>query len=188
MHCCSLPDDEVCEIDGIPVTSVPRTLLDLAPVLSRHRLETVLNEVEVRGLTDGLSIPDLLARYPRRPGTAALRALLRDRATVRGVTRSELEGQFAEILRRSGLRRPRFNADVAVSARFFRADCLWDEQRVIVELDGRRAHGTERAFENDRERDRLLLVEGWKVVRITWRQLRDEAPAVVADLRRLLRE
>jgi very-short-patch-repair endonuclease len=58
----------------------------------------------------------------------------------------------------------------------------------IVELDGRAAHGTDRAFERDREKDRLLLVDGWRVVRITWRQLHDEAAAVVVDLRSLLRE
>jgi very-short-patch-repair endonuclease len=57
---------------------------------------------------------------------------------------------------------------------------------LVVELDGRASHGTRRAFEKDRERDRLLMAEGWRVVRVTWRQLRDDAPAVAADLRRLL--
>ena len=55
-----------------------------------------------------------------------------------------------------GLPRPRFNADVAVAGRFFCADCLWPQERLIVELDGRAAHGTRNAFEDDRERDRLL--------------------------------
>ena len=82
---------------------------------------------------------------------------------------------------------PRRNADLALDGRFYEIDCLWSEQRLIVELDGRATHGTARAFERDRERDRLLQVDGWRVVRITWRQLRDDAPAVVADLRRLLR-
>ncbi len=83
---------------------------------------------------------------------------------------------------------PRRNADVAVRGRFFEADCLWAKQRVIVELDGHATHGTGRAFEKDRERDRLLQSDGWRVIRITWRQMRDDAPAVIADLRRLLRE
>jgi very-short-patch-repair endonuclease len=83
--------------------------------------------------------------------------------------------------------RPRRNAHLAVRGRFFEVDCLWTEQRLIVELDGRETHGTELAFEKDRERDRLLLVEGWRVTRITWRQLRDDGPALIADLRRLLR-
>jgi len=59
---------------------------------------------------------------------------------------------------------------------------------LIVELDGRATHGTDRAFEKDREKDRLLLTEGWQVVRVTWRQLRDDGPGVLADLRELLRE
>jgi very-short-patch-repair endonuclease len=71
--------------------------------------------------------------------------------------------------------------------RFFEVDCLWREQRGIVELDGMRTHGTDLAFEKDRERDRLLIADGWRVARITWRQLCDGAPAVLANLRRVLR-
>ena len=91
------------------------------------------------------------------------------------------------VLASTDLPRPQRNVDLAVCGRFFEIDCLWREQRLAVELDGRATHGTARAFEHDREKDRLLLVDGWRMVRITWRQLRDEAPAVVADLRRLLR-
>jgi very-short-patch-repair endonuclease len=167
---------------------VSRTLFDIAALSTMHQLEKALNEIEVRGVTDKLSIPDLLERFPRKRGSAKLRALLADESAVRGVTRKELEDRFAVILDGADLPRPRLNADVAVRGRFYEADCLWAEQRLIVELDGRAVHGTSRAFERDRERDRLLLVDGWRMVRITWRQLRDDAPAVVADLRRLLRE
>lgn len=186
-HRAVIPDDEIRRVSGIPVTSVPRTQLDLAVVLSRSQMEKVMNEGEVQGLTDDLSIPDLLERYPRRPGTPLLRSLVADERTVRGVTRRELEARFKEVLARTDLPRPRLNADVSVRGRFFEADCLWGEQQVIVELDGRAAHGTRRAFERDRERDRLLQAEGWRVVRVTWRQLRDDAPAVIDDLRRMLR-
>jgi len=65
-------------------------------------------------------------------------------------------------------------------------DCLWREQRLIVELDGHEVHGTRAAFESDRERDRHLQAAGWTVVRLTWRQLEDEPEAICADLRRLL--
>jgi very-short-patch-repair endonuclease len=166
---------------------VSRTLLDLAAVSTKPRLEKALNEAEVRGLTDRLSIPNLLERYPRRRGSAVLRTLVRDGAAARGITRSDLEELFVSILDRTDLPRPRLNADLAVAGRFFEVDCLWPGQRLIVELDGWQTHSTGRSFEKDRERDRLLLVEGWRVTRITWRQLRDEAPAVIADLRRLLR-
>lgn len=186
-HHSPLPLDEVTTIAGIAVTSVSRTLLDLAVVLTKRQLEQALNETEVLRLTDKLSLSDLLERYPRRRGSAVLRALLRDRTTGRGVTRSELERRFLAVLARTDLSRPRLNAHVSAQGRFFEVDCLWAEQRLIVELDGRESHGTDLAFEKDRERDRLLLVEGWRVTRVTWRQLRDDAPAVIADLRDLLR-
>jgi very-short-patch-repair endonuclease len=64
---------------------------------------------------------------------------------------------------------------------------MWREQRLIVELDGRAVHGTARAFESDRQRDRALLAEGWRSTRVTWLQLRDEPEAIAADLRELLR-
>lgn len=184
----TIPADERAVVDAIPATSVPRTLLDLAGVLRRRQLENALNEARVRRLFDKLSIPDLLERYPRRRGSAALRALLRDDAEARGVTRSELEERFVALLERTDIPRPRLNAQVAVRGRFFEVDCLWSRQRVIVELDGWQAHGTDRAFERDRERDRLLLIDGWRVIRITWRQLRDDGPGIIADIRKALCE
>lgn len=185
-HCSPLPADEVAVVEGIPATSVPRTLLDLAAISPGWQLEKAFNEVEVRGLTDKLSIPDLLRRYPRRQGTAALRALMQDDGRPRGRRRSDLEDRFVALLTETDLPRPRLNAHLFVRGRFFELDCLWTEQRVIVELDGGAAHRTRRAFEEDRERDRLLLTDGWRVIRITWRQLEDRGPAVVADLRRVL--
>ncbi len=187
-HRSPLSPDEVEVVEGIPVTGLSRTLLDLASILSRERLEAALNEAEVLGLSDRVSVWELLARYPGKPGTVTLRSILGDKQRVRGVTRRELERRFAATLARTDLPRPRRNADVAVAGRFFEVDCLWRAQRLIVELDGGFVHGTWRSSERDRERDRLLLVDGWRVVRVTWRQLRDDAPAVMADLRRLLRQ
>jgi very-short-patch-repair endonuclease len=186
-HTGVLGPDEITRVDGIPVTTAPRTVLDMAARSTTRQLEMALNEMEVGGITDKLSIPDLLERYPRQRGSAKLKALLADDTAVQGVTREELERRFAGILRNTDLPRPRLNADVSVRGRFYEADCLWVEQRLIVELDGRATHGTRRAFEGDRERDRLLQSDGWRVVRVTWRQLRDDAAAVVADLRRMLR-
>jgi very-short-patch-repair endonuclease len=171
----------------MPVTTVPRTILDLATVASRRQVERALNEVEVQGLTDRLSIPDLLARYPRRRGSAVLRELLAEAAETHGVTKRELEERFVSLIDSHGLPRPRFNADVAVGSRFICADCLWRNERLIVELDGRAVHGTRQAFESDRERDRLLLVDGWRVMRITWRQLHGDEARIAADLRAALR-
>jgi hypothetical protein len=185
-HCASLPEDEFGEIRGIPVTSLSRTLFDLAAVLPRRGVERALNEAEVRGLTDRLSVPDLMARYPRRRGSATLRELLASKAPA-DITRNDFEELFVGFLDAHGLPRPLFNGTLPVRGRLLRPDCMWKAERLIVELDGREVHATERAFESDRQRDRVLLVEGWRSTRITWRQLRDEPAAIAADLREMLR-
>lgn len=185
VHRSHVPEDERTIVDGIPVTTVPRTILDLAAVVGKRQVERAFNEAEVQRLTDPLSIPDLLDRYPGRRGTAVLREMLGDEARISGVTRNDFEERFVAFVDANGLPCPHFNADIAVRGRFFVVDCLWPEARLIVELDGRAVHGTRRAFEADRERDRLLLADGWRVVRITWRQL-DAGAGVAADLRRLL--
>jgi very-short-patch-repair endonuclease len=69
----------------------------------------------------------------------------------------------------------------------FECDCVWREQRVAVELDSRTVHDTSAAFERDRARDRALQAAGWRVVRVTWRQLHGEPDGLAADLRRILR-
>ncbi len=174
--------DEVEVEVGIPVTSVARTLFDLAAVLSRREMERAMNEAEVRGLTSRLSLPHLLERYPGRRGNATLRELLADEEPG-GITRNDFEERFVAFLDAHGFPRPRFNATIALRGRFFEADCLWEAQRLMVELDSRAVHGTDRAFESDRQRDRIFLAEGWRMARITWRQLRDEPESIAADLR-----
>jgi very-short-patch-repair endonuclease len=181
----NLAVDEVDEIDGIPVTSVFRTVLDLAGVLRARELERVWNEVKVKGLTDRLPMGELLARNRGKRGTAALRALLGS-AKPEGITRNDFEEAFLALLDEHGLPRPRLSAAVFLRGRFYEIDCLWGSRRLALELDGREVHGTPRAFESDRQRDRVLLAEGYRTTRVTWRQLRDEREEVIADLRSAL--
>ncbi|HEX3243189.1 MAG TPA: DUF559 domain-containing protein [Solirubrobacterales bacterium] len=185
-HRSSLADDESLVLDHIPVTSLSRTIFDLAGILDRSGLERAINEAEVRQLTDRLSVPDLLARHPRRRGASRLRDVFADWTADGGITANDFEAAFSALVVSYRLSMPRFNADIAVRGRFFKVDAMWEAQKVIVELDGRAAHGTRSAFERDRERDRLLLLAGWRVVRITWRQLRDTPELIAADLRELL--
>ena len=131
----SLPKDEIEEVEGIPVTSVSRTLFDLAAIVSRRRLERAMNEAEVRRLTSRLSLPALLERYPRRRGAAILRALLRD-ARPRGRHPQRVRGALLALLDAHGLPRPRFNADLAVARSLLRGRLPLAAQRLIVELDG----------------------------------------------------
>lgn len=180
-----LAADEITHTAGIPVTSPFRTVFDLAGVLSTRPFERAMNEAEVRRLLDRVSLPQLLERYPGRRGVGKLRLLLAE-CGPDGIARNDFEESFVALLDASGLPRPRLNAALALRGRFYEVDCLWQLQRVVVELDGRAVHGTRRAFETDRERDRVFLAENWRPMRVTWRQLQDEPEAVVADLRRLL--
>jgi very-short-patch-repair endonuclease/predicted transcriptional regulator of viral defense system len=187
VHRSPMRHDERDVVDAIPVTGVSRTLLDLAAVVSKRQLERAMNEAEVLRLTDVVSLSDLLERYPRRPGTVALRAILADENAMSGPTVNDFEEAFAGLIDEYALPWPRFNADLFVRGRHVNADCLWQEARLIVELDGGAVHRTPRAFEEDRERDRVLTAEGWKVIRVTWRQLRDDPAGVIDDVRLALR-
>jgi very-short-patch-repair endonuclease len=186
IHRSVLVEDEVVEVDGIRVTSPFRTIFDLAGTLPTMRqLERAMNEAEVRQLRDRVSLPMLLERYPRRRGSPRVRELLDSRAPG-GTTRNDFEELFVAFLDEHRLPRPQLNATLALRGRFFEPDCMWAEQRLVVELDGRAVHGTPRAFESDRQRDRILLAEGWRWARVTWRQLLDEPAAVAEDLRAAL--
>jgi very-short-patch-repair endonuclease len=182
-----LPRDEVTVEDGIPVTTVPRTILDLAAIAAVDVVENAVREMEYLELRDALSLPDLLARYPGRRGVRRVRlALARLEEEPTGRRRSPLEERFAPFLRRHHLPLPRFNAWIEVKGKRYQVDCLWPGTTQIVELDGWQGHGTKAAFVADRARDRRLRVSGYSVTRISWSQLDDEPTAIAADLRALL--
>jgi len=174
--------DEVGEVNGIPTTSISRTIFDLAAIVSKREVERAFHESEVRQLTDRVSLPQLLVRHPGRRGAVTVREILASREPA-GITQNDFEERFVAFLDDSGIPRPHFNATLPIRGRLLRPDCMWPEQRLIVELDGRAVHGTGSAFESDRRRDRVLLAEGWRSMRVTWLQLRDEPAAVAGDLR-----
>ncbi|MGN6587800.1 MAG: endonuclease domain-containing protein [Solirubrobacterales bacterium] len=178
-------DDEWVVEDAIPVTSPFRTIFDLAAVVRMRELERAFHEAEGRELRDRVSLPVLLERYPGRRGTRNLWALLEAREDP-GITRNDFEEAFLALVDAYGLLRPRMNADLALRGRFFEIDALWEEQRVAVELDSRSIHGTRKKFESDRLRDRILVAEGWRTMRVTWRQLQEEPRAIVEDLKMAL--
>jgi very-short-patch-repair endonuclease len=182
-----LPADEVTVEEGIPVTSVPRTVFDLAATESAEVIESLLREMEFRELRDRLSLWDLVERYPRRRGVRKVRlALERLTSEPPGRKRSKLEERFAPFLRRYRLPPPRFNDWIDLGSKRFQVDCHWLNTGQIVELDGWEGHRTRTAFREDRARDRALRVAGYSVTRLTWSQLDDEPEAVAADLRVLL--
>ncbi|HYH52804.1 MAG TPA: DUF559 domain-containing protein [Solirubrobacterales bacterium] len=186
-HVSIVPADERTVEEGIPATTVPRTIFDLAATEPVDVVENLLREAEHRHLWDRLSLPHLLERYPGRRGSRKVRAALeRLEEESAGRKRSRLEERFAPFLRRNRLPLPRFNDWIGVGARRFQVDCHWPGTGQIVELDGWDGHSTRTAFREDRARDRRLRVAGYSVTRLTWNQLDDEPEAVAADLRALL--
>jgi very-short-patch-repair endonuclease len=181
-HRTALQPDEVTTEERIPVTTPVRTLLDLAKRLDQNRLARAVDRTELLRLTSPHSLDASLARHPTAPGARKLKAIVESGRIGATVTRSELENRFLAFLDESLLPRPQTNARIEG----FEVDCVWPKQRVIVELDGAAFHSTTTAFERDRERDRVLTAAGWRVVRVTWRQLRADAPAVRRDLSGLL--
>jgi very-short-patch-repair endonuclease len=182
VHRSPLRDDERTTHRGIPTTTVPRTLLDLSAVVHPDALRSALRQAEQLRLTDPLSLVDLAERYPRRPGLAAIRALLKEASIGASVIRSELEERFQSFLVNAGLPLPQTNRRI----QGYEVDCVWPEQRLIVELDGHAFHSPTHAFEADRARDRRLEAAGWHVIRVTWRQLHEEPELLETDLRQLL--
>jgi hypothetical protein len=183
IHCSPLPEDEVTRLDGIPVTTAARTIFDLAAVLPKSHVERALNEAEIYRIGGGPSVPILLQRYPRRHGSPMLKDIL---ASRRGVTRSELEAKFSALADLAGLPPSQRNVRIEAQGHWYECDCVWREQRLIVELDSRAYHLNIAAFERDRARDRRLQVAGWRVIRVTWRQLEEDLPAVASDIGDLL--
>jgi very-short-patch-repair endonuclease len=149
--------------DRIPITSVPRTLLDLAAVADERVLRRAVNEADRRGKLNRGAIQDLLERTPRRQGTKALRAVIAAVDPQARRSRSDLELAFLALCRRYGIDQPVMNAKVAG----YEVDMHWPGTNLIVEIDSYEYHRTPAEFHNDRRRDADLTTKGYVVIRIT---------------------
>ncbi len=182
-HFSMLPEDEREIVDGIPVTSAARAVLDLAAEKGEAAAESALRELEYLGIYGAVSLPALLARHPNHRGAQACReALDHLRDDPGGRLRSNLEERFIAFLDAENIPRPRLNYWLSIGDDRFQVDCFWPRARLVGELDGFKAHGTRRAFGSDRRRDRKLGVAGYRVVRITEDQIRNEPDALAEDL------
>jgi very-short-patch-repair endonuclease len=153
---------------GIPVTTVSRTLTDLADAATAKELQRARHEAEIRYHVTPSPING-------RRGAAKL-------AQEREPSRSELERRFRRVCERAGVEMPQHNIFVAGEER----DFVWPAERLVVEVDGWETHRTRFAFENDRARDQALARAGWRSLRFTWRQVTDEPDEVAATLRAAL--
>ncbi|MGK7313523.1 MAG: DUF559 domain-containing protein [Candidatus Longimicrobiales bacterium M2_2A_002] len=171
-----LRDDETTLRDGLPLTSPARTLFDLAGWAYIGDVERAFSRA-VPTLVTLAEIDVLLERYPRRRGRRRLRALLQTGLSP-GLTRSDAEREFLRVVRSGGLPRPATNVVIAG----YEVDCLWSDARLVVEIDGRAYHSDARSFEGDRERDAALLAAGYRVMRVTWRQISDQPRPLLVRL------
>ena len=180
-----LAEADVAVSEGLPCTSVARTLVDMAATVGEGALAAALDRAETLRLFDAVAVAQALDRAGPRRGTAVLRSLLGDRWEPAS-TRSELEARFLALCREARLPMPAVDRHVRLGASLRQVDFQWPERRLMVETDGYRDHGGRRAFESDRRRDQQLIAGGWQVVRFTWRQITREPAYVEGILRRLL--
>ncbi|HET9199163.1 MAG TPA: type IV toxin-antitoxin system AbiEi family antitoxin domain-containing protein [Solirubrobacterales bacterium] len=186
-HVSTVSADERGVEERVPVTSVPRTILDLAASEPLDVVKILIREMEFKELRDRLSLWDLVERHPGRRGIRKVRHALETlKDEPAGERRSPLEDRFAPFLRHHRLPLPVFNDWIGLDTKRIQVDCHWPAQREVVELDGWQGHKTRTAFREDRARDRRLRAAGYGVTRLTWNQLDDEPERIAADLRTLL--
>jgi len=154
-------------LDGIPVTSVARTILDLAAVLRPADLEVVIDRAERTGLFDLNAVVEVLTRANGKKGTHTLKRTLA--AYKHSTQKSELERAFKQLLNQAtDITKPSFNAVVQGETTTHEVDALWQAQRLAVQLDGFEFHRTRRDREHDAASDADLELAGYRVMRLTW--------------------
>ncbi len=164
----SLPEGDIVRYDGIPVTNIVRTLLDVASEGGAGVLERMVNKADKRNLIDPEKLRDEIDRLAGEPGVRPLRALL-DHSTFR-LSDSDLEVRFRSIAASAGLPLPLTKTWV----NGFEVDFFWPELGLVVETDGLRYHRTPSAQARDRLRDQAHTAAGLTCLRFTHRQVRYE--------------
>ncbi|MGZ6272412.1 MAG: DUF559 domain-containing protein [Candidatus Limnocylindrales bacterium] len=166
--------------EEIPITTIARTLLDLAGTVRADRLERALSQAERLQLYDHRAITDVIARNNGHRGTGAL---ARATAQEPKLTRSELEAIFLALVRRAGLPEPETNSSLdAPDPPGLEPDFYWPSLRLVVETDGWETHKTKAAFKSDRRKDAALTCAGYRVMRFTYEDVVYEPDTVVARL------
>jgi very-short-patch-repair endonuclease len=171
-------------VDGIPVTTLARTYLDLAEVLNGRRLIEALEAGQRLNKLDLGAITAVIARHPGRHGIHPLQRAIHELADDPPLIQSPLEHAFRDIIGRHHLPPPQFNVYVEGEL----VDAVWPDHRLVVEVDGWSFHRGKRSFAADRRRDRKLIRAGWTVVRFTYADVTDDPAGVAAELSELLRD
>jgi very-short-patch-repair endonuclease len=184
-----LLEEHLVNINGDALTTVARTLIDLAQVTKPKRLERIVDSALAAGkvnLEELARLHDALGRQGK-PGTRTFRRILETRAGAEIPSDSELERVLLNVIREWDLPLPilQFRAPW-LRPRRGRIDFGYLDERVVVEGDGRRWHTLFDAFEEDRRRDNAAQLAGWIVLRFTWRMIIDEPEMVATSIREAL--
>jgi hypothetical protein len=185
---CRYPEPEEIEVrGGVAVTTVARTLVDLAGIVKLPALRKIVGRAAIRKRLDLQTVDVAMYHAKGRRGLKALELALVPYRTKDGKmpdVRSDFETLVLPELVDMELPRPDCNAPLDVEGERFLIDFLWEQKRVIVETDGRETHETPTAFQDDRRRDQFLAAAGYRVLRITWDQMQSEPKLGVSPRRR----
>ncbi len=186
IHRAALAEGDIAIHEGIPCTTVPRTLIDVSALLNPARLERAIALADEIGRFDLRAIRDQIDRMPGQRGTGRLAVALAgfdDRAAVGNAA----EARFLALVAQAKLPRPEVNVWIPLhGGGGYRPDFLWRARRLIVEVDGREHHALRRAFEHDRRRDRRLFQAGFVTLRFPAREVLSRPREVVNELREVL--
>jgi very-short-patch-repair endonuclease len=167
----TLTAEDITTVDGIPCTTVARTLVDLGDVVNRRAVESAVEQAEVLRLFDLREVERAIERAGPRRGTSTLLSVLED-LDGPTLTASELEEAFLALCREAALPTPEVNAWLTLGdGSAIKVDFLWRRERLVVETDGHPFHRTRQSRERDTRRDVLVRLAGFEPVRFTGRQV-----------------
>jgi hypothetical protein len=185
---CRYPQPEEIEVrNGLALTTLARTLVDLAGIIDLTALRKAVGRAAIRRKLDLQAVDLAIYNAKGRRGLKALELTLVPYRTKDGKpldVRSDFETLILPELLDRGLPRPGCNVPIHVEEQRFVADFLWEGARMIVETDGRETHETPPAFQDDRRRDQFLAAAGYRVLRVTWEQIHGERAAVLERIER----
>ena len=184
-----LEPQDVELVQGIPCTNAVRTLIDIGAV-RRDLTEPLFHAVLHRRLA---TYDDIVARFYQvarkgRNGVGPLRAVLQEYDSAMAPGESTLEVRLLEIIRDYGMKAPVRQHRVTISGRNYRIDVAYPDEMLAIEGDGFGVHSERERFEADRVRQNELVLHGWRVLRFTWRQIRQQPEYVAATIRAALRQ
>jgi very-short-patch-repair endonuclease len=174
-----LPRADVTTINRIKVTSVARTICDLAATESARDTERAFQEALYRDIVTDKALKAVIAREPRRRGARVIRALLENPS----LTRSDRERRVLQLIQQAQLPKPLTNVPI----NGYVADVYWPQHKLILEFDGWQGHSHRRAFESNRKRDQVMLASGLRTLRVTDRQLTNEPIALTVRVAQSMR-